>query len=262
MTASFEQHFSEQSLNTKQILVTGIRDQSLYSFVKKLSDSGADVESIPLIEVRFLPINADDVQAFAPDWIFFTSKNAVHAFYQPVETRSQNFLSSSKIAVVGPSTAEALRSYGKKADFTSPKANAQEAVQTFLEDLSKHPNEKQKPLILWPCGNRAYPDLALGLLSAGCNVYPLVAYETLDATLSETQKEKLQTQTWDIIVFGSASAVQAYTALSLQENPKTVYACLGSKTRLAVTDAGLKGLCVQGRDSHYDSLLEAILTFI
>jgi uroporphyrinogen-III synthase len=265
-----------QPLHAKHILVTGIRDQSLYRFVKQLTDYGAEVEVIPLIEIRFLSVNFDEVTSFNPDWIFFTSKNAVKAFYKEQERLALPTLDSAsarkggistsiyngkaKIAVIGPSTEQTLNLYGEEADFISPKANAQAAVQAFLEHISIYPEENPKPLVLWPCGNRAYPDLALGLLSAGCTVYPLIVYETLDAHLSELEKAKIKTQKWDSVVLGSASAVQAYAALLPNEDPETVYACLGVKTKQAVIDAGLKSSCIQGENSHYDSLLEAILS--
>jgi len=250
------QNPSQVCMNGKRILVTGIRDSFLESFIEKLSNAGAEVDSIPLISVEYTSRDELSTDMSQNEWVFFTSKNGVHAFFQTFPALDAGI----KIAVIGPSTQQIVFTYGYVADFVSPHANAKSAAQAFLAYLeSSYPCSVKAPTILWPCGNRAYPDLAQELQAGGCSVQASVFYQTHSAFLTASQTEQLQTQVWDYVVFASASAVQAYAALSPPENPELVYACLGAKTKQAVMESGLQGSCIQGYESHYESLLEAIL---
>jgi uroporphyrinogen-III synthase len=241
----------------KRILLTGIRDASLESLIERLSFLNAEVTCIPLISVAYGSSNELSLAVLQSDWVFFTSKNGVHAFFQALPALD----SSVKVAVIGSSTAQIVSTYGYTADFVSAEANAIAAAQSFLAYLeSTYPYSVTSPGILWPCGNRAYPDLAQELEAGGCSVQVLVLYQTHAAVLSDVQKKQLSTQQWDVVVFGSASALHVYAALSPLESPETIYACLGKKTKQAVIDSGLQGRCIQGQESHYGSLLDVIVS--
>jgi len=251
------QNSPKACMDGKRILITGIRDSSLDRLIEQLSAHGAEVDSIPLISVEYSPLDLLSLEMSQNEWVFFTSKNGVHAFFQAIPALD----SGTKIAVIGPSTAQAVSTYGYVADFVSPQANAKASAQAFLAYLeSSYPFSVTPPRILWPCGSRAYPDLAKELQAGGCSVQASVVYQTHSAVLSASQTALLQAQAWDYVVFGSASAVQAYAALSPFDSPETLYACLGHKIQQAIIGSGLQGRCIQGQESHYDSLLKVILS--
>lgn len=63
------------------------------------------------------------------DWIFFSSKNAVHYFF----AANPKLPPAVKIAALGSGTASAVRQYGKTADFEGSNANPQEVAALFAE---------------------------------------------------------------------------------------------------------------------------------
>ncbi|MCI5058767.1 MAG: hydroxymethylbilane synthase [Flavobacteriales bacterium] len=96
-----------QNLPVNSVFITRNTD-SKDLFTRVLSEAGFSVHGKALIEMR--TINYDEVPN--SDWIFFSSKNAVkHFFIQQPELGNQKF------AVIGKGTNEALRSFGKRADF-------------------------------------------------------------------------------------------------------------------------------------------------
>jgi uroporphyrinogen-III synthase len=80
-----------------------------------LPDGSSDWFDLPLyrtVEAEY-PNLAEELRAQPPDWIAFTSSKAVDAFAANVDLVSAN----ARIAAIGPSTADHLRTLGLSVDF-------------------------------------------------------------------------------------------------------------------------------------------------
>jgi uroporphyrinogen-III synthase len=247
---------SDRPLAGKHVIVTrpaefGVPD-SPGTFEQRLCDWGARVSAIPLVAIEAAPFRMpDDGEEF--DWLFFTSKNAVRAFFGKLPGGSP--LRRLPIAVVGPATAKALSSYGVEASFVSPRFDAEGAAQAFIKAYAA-PGLR----ILWPCGNLAHQDLVEILAGAGAQVMPLAVYQTaLCRALSESERLLLQAPA-DLLVFTSPSAVSAYRQLIPEQDIMPAIACLGPKTRQAAMVL-LGRVDVQAEPSTLEDLADAIRTY-
>ena len=127
------------------------------------------------------------------DWLFWTSKQAVLAAAAHMPETSQH-------ATLGPAETTALNNLGLNASWQSPVAVGVEAAQALAAYLPLHHT------ILWPCGNRANPDIRAALCSQGHNITQKVVYQTLATSLA------LPTSPVHAWLFTSPSAVEAFVA--------------------------------------------------
>lgn len=214
------QPVSSSPLAGKRLLLTRPDDLNNASFVAALTELGATVIQVPLIETRPALTDWPDWSAF--DWLFLTSKNAVSAL---PALSSDDALS---IACVGPATEEALRAKGLPARFVSSVHEAESAARSFIE---QYPTPGLR--VLWPCGNLARPTLKNTLEAAGIEVTTLTVYETTLRTTLSAQEQKWLAQPFDMLVFTSGSAVNAFQQAQRQrwnEVSGTPVACLGPQT--------------------------------
>lgn len=217
-----------------------------------LTQLGARVSQIPLIEVRPVPWHLDAAMAW--DWLFFTSQNAVHAFFQAHPGGLDKVL----IAVVGPATGAALVAYGQQATFTAPQFNAESAARAFCDTYSC-----EGLRILWPCGNLANQALLNILSEAGADVTLLVVYETVLHGQASPEEAALWTSSVDVVVLASPSAVAAFQQVCqslLLDWSNVVIACLGPKTAEAARTY-LGRVDIQPEVASMPALAEAIKVY-
>ncbi len=223
---------SGQDLQGKRILITRPRDIAAAAQLdedvlqQRLQQCGAQVHWLPLIEIHpILSLPAPDghstgfgdesefsLAAFCQgvDWLFFTSKNAVHVFFRQLSQHTDAAVFERlKIAVIGPTTAACVAAYGFSVSYMAPQYHAEIAAKAFCEQMSV-----QGLHILWPCGNRAHQALSHILQAAGARVTPIVVYETrLKSELNPEELALIQAA-WDVVVFTSPSAIQAWVNLT------------------------------------------------
>jgi uroporphyrinogen-III synthase len=225
------------------------------ALMAQLMQWGARVSRIPLIEVCPVPWQLPADMAW--DWLFFTSQNAAHAFYQAIDL-PKNQLANLSIAVVGPATGEALVAYGQKATFTAPRYDAENAAEAFCDAYSC------KGLrVLWPCGNLANSQLSDILSAAGAVVTPLVVYETTVRAQLPPVEAALLASGVDMVVLASPSAVSAYQQVvhsMAMSRDDVAIACLGPKTAEAAR-MQLGRVDVQPRMATIHALADAIKTY-
>jgi uroporphyrinogen III methyltransferase/synthase len=108
--------FEKRPLFGKNIIVTRPRRQA-GEFARRLEELGAAIHLMPVVEIRD-PVDWAPVdQAFARmsdyRWLIFTSANGVHALIRRLRETGRDLrtLGSVQLAAIGPSTADALRSY-------------------------------------------------------------------------------------------------------------------------------------------------------
>jgi uroporphyrinogen-III synthase len=154
-----------------RIVVTRSEHQS-DSLVAAFAEAGARVELLPLLEVvppadpRPLERAATELALY--DWLVFTSANAVEAF---LPLTGGVLPSRVRVAVVGPATAAALRSFDVEPHLEARKADA----EGLVVELSPHVARRRR--VLLPQASDARPILAEGLAAAGAEAVTIVAYD-------------------------------------------------------------------------------------
>jgi len=150
---------------------------------ERLRGAGFDVVECPLIRVE--PIDGPPIEGDRYDWILVTSRNAV-------EPLLERLLGTSRIAAIGPGTAEALRARGIEPAFVAERST-QEGLAAEL------------------------PRPAGRILHAAAEDARAVLVRELDATflpLYRTVQVDLATfPDADIVVLASASAARSLAAL-------------------------------------------------
>lgn len=152
-----------------RVVVTRAEHQA-EGLAEAFREAGASVELLPLLEVvppvDPLPLARAAAEISSFDWVVFTSANAVEAFLPLANPLPPDL----KIAVVGPATAEALRSHGIEPHLTARKAEA----EGLAADLASRVGGKR---VLLPQASDARPALLAGLREAGAEAIAVVAYD-------------------------------------------------------------------------------------
>jgi uroporphyrinogen-III synthase len=134
--------------------------------------AGARVELLPLLEVvppadpRPLERAATELALY--DWLVFTSANAVEAFLPLTGGAIPDRV---RVAVVGPATAEALRSFEVEPHLEARQADAEGLVAELAPFVAR------RRRVLLPQASDARPTLADGLAAAGAEPVTIVAYD-------------------------------------------------------------------------------------
>ena len=273
-----------QGLQGKRILITRPRDLFLSEspqddgLQRLLREWGAEVHWVPLIEIQPFSGSHHPEMTQTPqpdsgtqdatqrcistdcrdsDWLFFTSKNAVHAFFREYLTTVPAGVGAEglNIAVVGPATAECVTAYGYTVSFIAPQYHAEAAAQAFCEHIPVKGLQ-----VLWPCGNLAQTALPDILQAAGATVTPLVVYETQPKKTLTIYEQALFQTPWDMLVFTSPSAIQAWLSLAAPLGLSSVgfaVATLGPKTTQAALTL-LGRVDVQAETHTLEGLAQAI----
>jgi uroporphyrinogen-III synthase len=134
--------------------------------------AGFQVEPLPLLEIvppadpRSLERAASELALY--DWVVFTSSNAVEAF---LPLTGGGVPPRLRIAAVGPATAEALRGWEIEPHLTASKSDA----EGLVAELGPLVSRRQR--VLLPQASDARPALLDGLVRAGAEAVPVVAYD-------------------------------------------------------------------------------------
>lgn len=109
--------FEEKPLFGKRYLIPKIGSSAL-SLTKKLEDAGAAVTEVPVGNIKHLKVEITKESLADADWLVFTSKNGVEAFFENLFRSGLDVraLGHVKTAVIGQRTAERLKAYGVAAD--------------------------------------------------------------------------------------------------------------------------------------------------
>lgn len=117
----------------------------------------------------------DQLEAY--DWIFLTSANAVDFFFKWLADhgKGKDVLTSAKLAVVGPKTAEALLAHGLVPDVTPERYQAEDLLAAVAPLLT--PGQR----VLLPRSGKARTVLPDGLRALGASVTEVDLYEPIPA---------------------------------------------------------------------------------
>jgi uroporphyrinogen III methyltransferase/synthase len=122
--------FENRPLFGRCVLVTRPRHQA-GDMVRQLKDLGATAVSFPLVEIRdpedWAPVDAALARLADYQWLVFTSANGVHALIRRLTTIGQDLraLGHLRLAVIGPATGEALRTFHLTPDLMPSEFNSE-----------------------------------------------------------------------------------------------------------------------------------------
>jgi len=187
-------------------MVTRAAEQS-ETLVEALREAGAEPVAVPLVAFA-APDDTSELDqclqyAAQFDWVLFTSQNAVRAVQERCvalgRTMRRTF-PETKLAAVGPATAEAVQGAGLKVDYVSRVHNG----LALAHELAKEVRGKK---VFLPRSDGANPDLLSALVGHGAEVAAVVAYKTTTAGGDAQKLEEVSKGSVDAILFFSPSAV-------------------------------------------------------
>lgn len=245
--------FEKRPLFGTTILITRPRHQAR-EMRERLSDKGADVISMPAIEIRGL---ADYSQLYEAinnlcmyDYLVFTSVNGVTAFFDRLLEigKDARDLSGVTTVCIGPRTAKELESFHVRCDLIPEKFVAESLLEVFPEDLS----EKR---VLIPRALEAREILPEGLRERGAQVDVVPAYQTVSAKDVAPVPDNV-----DIAVFTSSSSVDHFLKRAkLPEGCKV--ASIGPITADTIREHGLS-VDIEAEEHTIPGVVDEIEKFV
>ena len=229
--------FESRPLFGKRILVTrpAVEDDSSASALEEL---GAEVILAPMLTISspkdLGPVDDAIARLGEFDWLVFTSANGVRGLLGRLEEvgRDMRALGRVKIAAIGSSTAEALRSFRLRADLV-PEEFRSEGLASRLAD------EASGKRILIARGSRARRHL-LEMLSPIAEVETVVVYENADIVdLPEGVDEQLRAGSIDWITLTSPASAERLHAIVPEESRFAI----GKTIQLATISAQTTAAC-------------------
>ncbi|MFT5431279.1 MAG: uroporphyrinogen III methyltransferase/synthase [Myxococcota bacterium] len=259
--------FDRRPLWGRRVLVTRARSQAP-SLTAALRDVGAGVVGFPVLEfgppssTEALDRSIHDLQLGGLyDWVVFTSANAVIAFWDAVTARGLDLrcFSGTRIACVGPATAEALRARSINADLVPAQYSA-EALVGALVTAGDIPAKR----FLFPRAEVARNTVVEGLKKHGgvVDVVPVYATRKPDASVESAIQH---VEVVDTITFTSPSAVRNLQAMlgdrSQELLTDRLRVAIGPITAQALEKAGLPAQIV-AEESSVGGLVTAIVAAV
>ena len=250
--------FDRRPLFGKTIVVTRARSQSA-TLSSRLAALGAEVVEMPATRIEAIesPAIAESIQHLSDyGWVIFTSRNAVSLFWRALRDggRDARALASTKIAAIGPATAEALLEIGIATDL-SPERFIAEALLDALRDRG----DVRGARILYATAEGAREVLPEGLTEIGASVDRIHLYRSVANSQDADELRRRVAAGVDLVTFTSASSVSAFSdALGRQAAAKVRGASIGPITSSAARAAGID-VVVEAGESTIPGLVAAIV---
>lgn len=256
--------FEQRPLFGRRIVVTRARTQA-GELSAMLEDLGARVLEFPTIEIRppedFAPLDKAIRELDSFGWLIFTSVNGVDAFLGRLEHHGLDVRAvprATKIAAIGPATAERIAATGLRVDVVPPEYRA----ESLLEEVSEGSLDGERILI--PRAKVAREVLPEKLREAGAEVVVPPAYESVPTGEGKDDlAASLRAGEVDCVTFTASSTVENFVrAFGAEEAGRllegTRVACIGPIT--ADTARGY-GLQVDAEANEYTmpGLVEAVV---
>ena len=259
--------YEKKPLFGKRILVTRAKEQA-GAFTDLLADLGGQAIEIPTIKIAD-PDSFDALDRALErlengpgyDWIIFTSANGVEYFIERMKNLDKDIriLAGSKIAVIGPATARAVKKLLMNIEIM-PKEFVAEGL---IDEFDREGVEGKSILI--PRAKVARNILPDTLRQMGAEVDVAEAYQTvLDNDAALRIKELLAEGIIDIATFTSPSTIDNFAKLVGSDLQRLIdglaIAVIGPVTADAVKKLGLNVDIVAG-EYTIPGLVEAIVEY-
>lgn len=199
-------------LRGQRILVTRYNKQAK-PFTEFIEQQGGISIEIPLLLFNRIQSeeNAEIIKNLSSvDWIFFTSSNGIHSFFEWCEQLhiDERVIKEKSIAVVGKKTAQVLEKYGYKANFLPENYTGLALGEEFIKAY-----RKQASLLLIQ-GNKSTNSLFNALQNSSHTIKTAVLYETnVNVKMEQKLKDYLNHSEIDVLTFTSPSSIQAFVQL-------------------------------------------------
>ncbi|MCZ7529448.1 MAG: uroporphyrinogen-III C-methyltransferase [Acidimicrobiia bacterium] len=243
--------FEKRPLHGRTVVVTRAREQSS-GLRRRLETLGARVVELPTIQIEDLPFELPELTGYA--WIVFTSANGVSAFFERGLTASgldARALAGSKVAAIGPGTADALAQRGVIVDVTPERFVA----ESLLEAL---PADGRGERVLIPRAEQARDVLPDGLAARGFGVDVLPVYRTTRAEPDAADLDAVRNGEVDCVTFTSSSTVWNFRdAIGDLGDVTPDVVSIGPVTSATAEQAGLP-VTVEAAEHTIDGLVAAV----
>ncbi|WP_456695751.1 uroporphyrinogen-III synthase [Aeromicrobium sp. P5_D10] len=258
--------FETKPLYGWRILVPRTKEQSA-GLASRLRGFGAISEEVPTISVE-PPRNPQQMDKAVRglvegryEWIAFTSVNAVKAVREKFEEYGLDAraFSGLKIAAVGEKTAEAIATWGIRADLIP---SGEQSARGLLEDWPPY-DELLDPInrVFLPRADIATETLVAGLIELGWEVDDVTAYRTVRAAPPPAPtREAIKTGKFDAVMFTSSSTVRNLVGIAGKPHTSTIIACIGPATAKTAEEHGLR-VDVMAESPSVDVLADALAEF-
>ena len=251
--------FDTSPLFGKRVLVTRTRQQASALSMLLLERGAAPVE-LPVIAVAPLDNAAtldsalDGIGGY--QWVVFTSANGVSIFFQRLADRGLDAraLGPMQVAVIGPGTAQALKSQGIRADFMP----ASYVAESLAEGLVPRLGPGDRVLLPRAEGGRAV--LVEALQAAGVVVDEALLYRAAPAEDAAERARAVFAEGLDAVTFASSSTVRGLVdALGGDVGPvnQVAVACIGPVTAETARGLGVRVDAV-GEEYTIPGMVEAL----
>lgn len=196
-------------LTGQRVVVTRAAHQA-EELCQALSTAGAEVARLPLLEVlpgdqAVLDSSARDIEGF--DWLVFSSANAVTAFLSRV---SPQRMSATRLAVIGPATARAVRDLGFEVHLEATRRDGVGLAEVMASHLT--PTSR----LLLPQADDARPQLAEGLRQQGAEVVEVIAYrKALPVAAQSLAQDLFEARPLGWVTFTSPRIVRHFLQLEI-----------------------------------------------
>ena len=255
----------------KRILVTAPHNYAM-RLSQELVQLGALPFLMPTIEISLLEDFTEldrvlhKINTF--DWITFTSRNGIDAFFQRLQNLRINssVLKNSCLCAIGKD-AEKLTTLGLEVDLIPEEPSP----FGIIEELGKIPDIAQQsvlvpvPEVIGVPEPDVVPKFIAGLKNLGMEVTRIPTYKTssLDRNFYEVELDLIRQGKIDVIAFSSTAEVTAFLKMfDSQDNYKSsVIGCFGPYTANNAKKLGLNVSIVAEDYSSFAGFAEAIARF-
>lgn len=219
------------SLAGRTIVVTRARTQAS-TLVRRLAALGADTIEIPMIEIVDPPDDGAALRRAVAEidryeWVALTSTNAAERFLDTMAATPPPL----RIAAIGPATAAVIEQRGLRVDLIPERAVGEALVEVFPAPTV------DGAAVLFPAAETVRPTVVDGLMAKGWIVDHVVAYRTVDATITDDQRRRAADA--EIITFTASSTVERFCRLVGIDALPPIVACIGPITAGAAREHGL-----------------------
>jgi len=263
----------------KRAVVTRAREQA-GELIARLEDLGAEVILVPMVSFAdpddTVILDASLRSLDKIDWIVLTSQNAVKYFVRRANALGVSVREGeqmTKIAAVGPATADAIRAEGARVDYIAARRGGEGLVAELRNELSGK-------RILLPQSDLAKDDLARALREHAAQVIPVIAYKTVAPGFAKTAPvgrirgkeepadsatealEKIQSGSVDVITFASPSSFHNFCEVMGPETMRILstsaaFAAIGPTTARAIREENF-AVAIEASESTSGGLADAI----
>jgi uroporphyrinogen III methyltransferase/synthase len=242
-----------------RVVVTRPRHQRS-ALLDRLRAEGADAISVPTIEIvdpldegKDLARAVSDLHTFT--WVVFTSANAVSRFCGLL--RDSRDLGDVRIAAIGTATVAELARHELVADLVPERFIAESLLEAF--PLPSHIDPSRPGRVLYPSAEITRDVLPRGLRELGWEVEEVVAYRTIPASITDSDRAAVASA--DVVTFTSGSTVEQWlAAFGSALLPPTV-ACIGPVTADVARRHDLR-ISVIASTHTVDGLVDALIAHV